>query len=77
MLGGILILIGGALMAFGAVMLAGWTGGKSHWFGSDVYDRAGNTQSDWVFLDLYFVAKVLFPLFVGAGMVVYGLRRLL
>ncbi|HUU58012.1 MAG TPA: hypothetical protein VMZ50_00600 [Phycisphaerae bacterium] len=77
MLGGTLIVIGLVVMLFGVLMLAGWTSGKSRWFGAEVYDRAGNTKTDRMFLHLYFVTKVLLPLLLGATLLVYGLRQAL
>ena len=75
MLGGVLILIGAALMVFGATMLAGWISGKGAWFDADVYTRPGRGQKDWLLLDLHFMAKVLAPLMVGAVLILVGLRR--
>ncbi len=76
MVGGVLIGIGTLLLLLGVVLLTGWTGGRSRWFGADVYDRPGDNRTDRIFLDLYFVVKVLAPLLGGATMIVYGLRLL-
>ena len=76
MLAGILIIVGAALTLFGAVMLGGWVAGKSNWFDSGVFDRAGTSKTDRQFLDLYFVAIVLAPLFFGGVLIVFGLRSL-
>lgn len=75
MLGAVLILIGAALMVFGAIMLIGWVGGKSRWFDAGVYDRAGTSKTDRQFLDLYFIAIVIAPLLFGAILIVFGLRQ--
>jgi hypothetical protein len=77
MLGAILIVVGGALMLGGGVMLAGWTSGKSRWFDAGVFDRSGASKTDRQFIDLYFMALVLAPLLGGALMIVVGLRKLL
>jgi hypothetical protein len=76
MVAGILIAVGVVLMLFGVVMLGGWVAGKSNWFDSGVFDRAGTSKTDRQFLDLYFVAIVLAPLFFGGLLIVLGLRTL-
>jgi len=76
MLAGILIAAGTVVMLFGVVMLAGWVGGKGRWFGVDVYDRTGVSKTDRQFLNLYFMAIVLAPLFFGGMLIVFGLRAL-
>ncbi|HUT61424.1 MAG TPA: hypothetical protein VNA25_26555 [Phycisphaerae bacterium] len=76
MLGGILIAAGAMLVTLGAVMLVGWTAGKSTWFDSDVFDRRGSTVNDRQFVNLYFIAIVLAPLLIGGILIIFGLREL-
>jgi hypothetical protein len=75
MLGGVLIFLGAALLGFGTVMLSGWVSGKGEWFDEEVYGRRGNTKTDRMLLDVYFVAKVVAPLLGGAVLILLGLRE--
>lgn len=74
MVGSICIAIGAVMMTVGVVMLSGWSGGGGRWFGQD---EQGPSRSNWLIMDLYFLAKVVCPLFVGAVLILYGLRQLL
>lgn len=73
MLGSICIAVGAVLMTIGVVMLSGWSGGSGRWFGRD---GRGPSRTNWLIMDLYFLAKVVCPLFVGAVLILYGLRQL-
>ena len=76
MLSAALIAGGAALMLFGALMIAGWIGGKSTWFDAGIFDRQGATKTDRQFLSLYFFTFVIAPLMVGAMLIIFGLQRL-
>lgn len=76
MLGAILIVVGATLATLGAVMLVGWTAGKSTWFDAGVYDRRGSTVNDRQFVNLYFMAVVLAPLLIGGILIIFGLLEL-
>lgn len=71
----VLVIAGGILMGIGFLMLWAWMDGRSRWFDSSVFERKGASKNDRQFLDLYFIVIVLAPLFGGAVMFVYGLRR--
>jgi hypothetical protein len=75
MLGVGLIVLGAACMIGGTIMLAGWLGGKSSWFGAGVYDRAGESKSDRQALYLYFIALVIAPLLGGALIIAFGILQ--
>ena len=77
MLGGMLILVGVALMLFGATMLTGWISGKGAGSGADIYTRPGRDQKEWLLLDLHFMVKVIAPILAGAVLILFGLRRYL
>lgn len=77
MLGALLIAAGAVLMALGVAVLLAWTGGRSTWFDSGVFDRRGSTFSDRQLLTLYFTALVVAPLLIGGLLIILGLRELI
>lgn len=80
MLGPFLIAAGAVMMILGVVSLASWTGGKSLWFDPEAFDRRGSPQRGFMLTVYYlaaFAALVLAPLLVGAGLIVYGLTRVM
>ena len=77
MVGGILIAIGIALMALGAVLMAAWLNGKGTWFDREIYDRPGDTLNDRQYLRFYFIALILAPLLGGGILIVFGLKMVL
>lgn len=76
-LGVALILVGVALMGFGVCMLLGWITGRSGWFDQAVYDRPGNSKTDRLSLDVYYIVRVIAPLLVGATLIAFGLKQCL
>ena len=72
----VIIALGVLLMGFGVVMVGGWLGGQSDWFGAEVFDRLASSKSDRWLLYITFVALVLAPLFGGALMIIFGLHYL-
>ncbi|MBI5722905.1 MAG: hypothetical protein HZA50_03025 [Planctomycetes bacterium] len=80
----IMLIIAGCVLApFGAVMMAGWMGGKSRWFRFGQYDLdcpdAENfrcTDSRSAMMYLTFIAVVIAPLLGGGILIVLGLREL-
>ena len=74
-LGIILLVVGIALMLLGVMMLWEWLSGVSRFFESSGRDKS-MAQSDWVLMDLHFLALVIAPLLGGAIMIVFGLIRI-
>ena len=71
------VILGGALMAAGVLLLYAWANNKSKWFDSGNFDQQNAPKAGalfWFLYLLYFVAMVLAPLLGGALMIVYGLK---
>lgn len=71
-----LLVAGAALMGLGVMMLLAWMGDDGENSGRFGFRSRGAAQTDWVFMDLQFLALVIAPLLGGAILIVFGLVRL-
>lgn len=72
-----ILAFGATAMMWGVLQLWQWAGGDEQDSGRGGYDSHAPSQSDWLFMDLRFLALVVAPLLGGAILILLGLTRLL
>ena len=77
MSGLVCVILGGALMTAGVLLLYAWVNNKSKWFDAN-FDQQNSPRVWWLFMCfyvMYFVAMVVTPLLGGAILIVYWLTE--
>jgi len=64
--------VGAALMVVGVAMLSRWERGEGE---GESSPRPQAAQSDWILMDLRFLALVIAPLLGGAVLIVFAIVR--